>query len=195
MTGYVYDEIFLEHGTPGHPESPERLRAIMARLDESELLAQMRRLPTRAAEVEEITSLHTGEYLEDVRLVCERGGGALDMDTVVTEASYGAAMSAAGSCIDAARAVVAREMENAICLVRPPGHHALPDQGMGFCIFNNVALAAEAILRDGVRSVAVVDFDAHHGNGTQDMFYHREDVLYISLHQSPLFPGTGSEDD
>lgn len=195
VTGYVYDEVFLEHGAPGHPECAERLLVIMRRLEESGLLGQMTRLPARAAEPEEITTLHTVEHVEDIRLISEQGGGSLDLDTIASAGTWRAAIAAVGSCLDAARAVHARQVDNALCLVRPPGHHARPDAAMGFCIFNNVALAAEALLRERARSVAIVDFDAHHGNGTQEMFYHRERVLYISLHQSPLYPGTGSEDE
>lgn len=195
MTGYVYDEVFLDHGEAGHPENGNRLLAIMRRLDESGLAARMQRLPVRAAEVNEITALHTEDYVEEIELLSGHGGGALDIDTTVTEGTWRAARAAVGSCVDAARAVHARQVENAICLVRPPGHHARPERAKGFCIFNNVALAAEALIRDGATSVAIVDLDAHHGNGTQEMFYHREDVLYISLHQSPLFPGSGSVDE
>lgn len=195
MTGLVYDDIFLEHGEPWHPENFRRLEAIMGRLEEVGLRARMTELPTRGAEVEEVCWLHDEDYVEDLEALSAAGGGALDLDTIATELTYEAALVAAGSCIDAARAVVRGEVTNAFCLVRPPGHHARPPQGMGFCFFNNVALAAEALLRDGLERVAIVDYDCHHGNGTQEMFYHRGDVLYISLHQHPLYPGTGSVDE
>jgi acetoin utilization deacetylase AcuC-like enzyme len=195
LTGIVYDDIFLEHGDPYHPESAARLEAITARLAEVGLHERMTELPTRAAQVEEICWLHDDDYVADLRAICDAGGGALDLDTIATEATYEAALVAAGSCIDAARAVVRGEVNNAFCLVRPPGHHSLPHRGMGFCFFNNIALAAEALTRDGLSRVAIVDYDCHHGNGTQEMFYHRGDVLYISLHQHPLYPGTGSIDE
>jgi len=194
-TGLVYDDIFLEHGDPHHPENLRRLQAILARLEETGLRARMRALPTRAAEVEEICWLHDEDYVDDLRRICAAGGGALDLDTVATERTYQAALVAAGACLDAARAVAGGEVSNAFCLVRPPGHHARPYQGMGFCFFNNLALAAEALIRDGLARVAIVDYDCHHGNGTQEMFYHRREVFYLSLHQAPLYPGTGSLDE
>ncbi|MEA3403299.1 MAG: histone deacetylase [Armatimonadota bacterium] len=192
MTGLVYDEVFLEHGVEHHPESAERLEVCMQRLRETGLLDEMRRLPTRPAEIEELCWIHSEQYVMEVRDLSRAGGGDLDLDTRATEMTWDAARLAAGGCIDAARAVHAREADNALCLVRPPGHHARPGRGMGFCFFNNLAIAAQALIRDGATSVAIVDFDGHHGNGTHEAFYHREDVLYISLHQTPLFPGTGS---
>jgi len=191
VTGLVYDDIFLDHGEPHHPERKERLEVAMARLDEGGLRAQMRPLPVRPATVEELGWLHDRDYVLYVQELSAAGGGDIDLDTIATAGTWEAACAAAGSCIDAARAVHAREVDNALCLVRPPGHHARLGTGMGFCFFNNTGLAAEALVRDGAARVAIVDFDAHHGNGTQEAFYHRDDVLYISLHQSPLFPGTG----
>lgn len=195
MTGLVYEEIFLEHGVEHHPESAERLVACIDGLREGGMLEGMQHLPGRAARPEELQLVHSADYMAQVRELSEAGGGDLDLDTRATDATWEAACVAAGSCIDATRAVYEREVDNALCLVRPPGHHALPAQGMGFCFFNNVAICAEALVDDGVERVAIVDFDGHHGNGTQEVFYHRGDVLYISLHQSPLFPGTGSVDE
>lgn len=191
MTGLVYDDIFLDHGLPHHPERAERLTAALARLEDGGLRAQMQALPVRAASIEEVCWLHDRDYVLHVRELSAAGGGDLDLDTIATAGTWDAACAAAGACIDAARAVQAREVDNALCLVRPPGHHARLGTGMGFCFFNNVGLAAEALLTDGALRVAIVDFDGHHGNGTQEAFYHRGDVLLISLHQSPLFPGTG----
>jgi acetoin utilization deacetylase AcuC-like enzyme len=195
VTGIGYDDIFLEHGISQHPERPERLRVIMRRLDELGLLEEMLQLPVRAASAEEIGRLHDPSYVEEVRMLSEAGGGDIDLDTRASEATWEAARSAVGVCIDAARAVYDRDLDNAICFVRPPGHHARVDTGMGFCFFNNVALAAEALIEDGRERVAIIDFDGHHGNGTQEMFYHRGDVFFASLHQTPLFPGTGTVDE
>jgi len=191
VTGLVYDGIFLDHGAPHHPERKERLLAAVGRLDESGLRAEMAPLPARPATLEELVWLHDRDYVLYVQALSEAGGGDIDLDTIATAATWDAGCAAAGACIDAARSVHAREVDNALCLVRPPGHHARLGTGMGFCFFNNVALAAEALLLDGASRVAIVDFDGHHGNGTQEAFYHRGDVLYISLHQAPLFPGTG----
>lgn len=195
MTGLGYDDIFLSHGIPEHPERPERLRVMMRRLEETGLLDEMLRLPVRAASVEEIGRLHDPSYVGEVRMLSEAGGGDIDLDTRATEGTWEAARAAVGVCIDAARAVYDRDLDNAICLVRPPGHHARAHTGMGFCFFNNIALAAEALIATGVGRIAIVDFDGHHGNGTQEIFYHRGDVFYVSLHQSPLFPGTGTVDE
>ncbi|MFP4248791.1 MAG: histone deacetylase [Armatimonadota bacterium] len=195
MTGIGYDDIFLTHGIAEHPERPERLRVIMRRLEETGLLEEMLQLPVRAASVEEIGRLHDLSYVEEVHMLSEAGGGDIDLDTRATEGTWEAARAAVGSCIDAARAVYDRDLDNAICMVRPPGHHARVETGMGFCFFNNVALAAEALIEDGRERVAIIDFDGHHGNGTQEMFYHRGDVFYVSLHQAPLFPGTGTVDE
>jgi acetoin utilization deacetylase AcuC-like enzyme len=195
VTGIGYDEIFLEHGITEHPERPQRLLVAMQRLEETGLLAEMRHLPVRAATLEELTMLHDASYVDEVRRLSEMGGGDIDLDTRATRGTWDAACAAAGVCIDAARAVYNRDLDNAFCMVRPPGHHAREHTGMGFCFFNNVGLAAEALISDGCRRVALIDFDGHHGNGTQESFYHRADVLYISLHQSPLFPGTGAADE
>ncbi|HCA47430.1 MAG TPA: histone deacetylase [Armatimonadetes bacterium] len=195
MTGIGYDEVFLKHGIAEHPERPQRLLVAVQRLEETGLLAEMLRLPVRAATLEELTMLHDPSYVDEVRLLSEMGGGDIDLDTRATRGTWEAACAAAGVCIDAARAVYSRDLDNAFCMVRPPGHHAREHTGMGFCFFNNLGLAAEALIRDGCRRVALLDFDGHHGNGTQESFYHRADVLYISLHQSPLFPGTGAADE
>lgn len=195
VTGLGYDDIFLAHGIPEHPERPERLRSIMGRLEGTGLLGEMLALPVRAASADEIARVHDRSYVDEVRMLSEAGGGDIDLDTRATEGTWDAARNAVGVCIDAARAVYDRDLDNAICLVRPPGHHARVDTGMGFCFFNNVALAAEALIEDGRERVAIVDFDGHHGNGTQEAFYHRGDVFYASLHQAPLFPGTGTVDE
>ncbi len=195
MTGCVYDPIFLEHGDPSHPENRARLEAIVDHLQATGLWEQLAHLQCSPATQEQITYLHEEGYIKRLAELCRAGGGRLDADTYATRRTFEAAVTAAGGCLQAAEAVVSGEVDNAICLVRPPGHHALPAQGMGFCFFNNIALAAEHLLRGGLERVAIVDWDVHHGNGTQEMFYRRSDVLYISVHQSPLYPGTGTLDE
>lgn len=193
--GLVYDELLLEHGELWHPENRGRLEAIVARLQGSGLWDEMELLPAIPAEHETLQWVHTEAYLEDLQLICRQGGGSLDADTHVTANSWGAAITAAGGCLEATAEVGSGALEQAICLVRPPGHHALADRAMGFCLLNNAALAAEMALHQGLQRVAIVDYDVHHGNGIQDIFYHRDEVLYISLHQPDLFPGTGTVDE
>jgi len=193
--GCIYNPLFQEHGEPWHPENGERLAAIIARLQKTGLWEQLDHLQFGPASVEQVGWVHEQDYIEHLDYLCEQGGGPLDPDTQATENTYQAAMLAAGGCIAATEAVTRGEIQSAICLVRPPGHHALPNRGMGFCFFNNVAIAAEAALHAGVSKAAILDFDAHHGNGTQDSFYPRGDVLYFSIHQSPFYPGTGTVDE
>jgi acetoin utilization deacetylase AcuC-like enzyme len=190
--GLVYDPLYLEHDTGHHPENAIRLQAVTSHLEESGLLARLRSLPARDATVDEVTYVHERDYVESVRWAAGRGGVWLDADTFVSPRSYDAALRSTGGCLAAVDAVQAGEVESAFCLVRPPGHHAMPSRAMGFCLFNNIAVAVEHARRHhGLRRVAVVDFDVHHGNGTQAAFYADPDVLYFSTHQYPLYPGTG----
>jgi len=196
MTGLLCDDLFLEHGHLSHPENRTRLEAAVAHLQATGHWEAVTHLAPRAATLEELLWQHDEDYIEEIEAVSRAGGDLLDHDTEATARTYEVAAAAAGGCIAVTEAVLLGGVPNAYCLVRPPGHHALRHRAMGFCVFNNVALAAEAALRRGHRDqVAIVDFDLHHGNGTQDAFYHRGDVLYISLHQSPLFPGTGTVDE
>jgi len=195
LVACLYNPLFLEHGQPWHPESAERFEVVVDRLQNTGLWDRLQHLDFGPATVEQIGWVHQPYYIEYLRDLCAAGGGALDADTYATEQTYEVAMLAAGASITAAEALMRGQVDAAFCLVRPPGHHAGTDQARGFCFFNNVAVAAEAALHFGATRVAIVDFDAHHGNGTQEIFYHRGDVLYISLHQSPYYPGTGTVDE
>ena len=189
----ITDERFLDHDTGSrHPERPDRLRAALAGVTavDSELLSDG--CAPRRAERSELELVHRPEMIDRVVTLAEHGGGHLDADTPMGAASLDAALLAAGAVLSAAEQLGADSSEaEAYCVVRPPGHHATPEASMGFCLFNSVAVAAAALAATGQR-VAIVDVDAHHGNGTQDIFYPRDDVLYASIHQYPLYPGTGA---
>jgi acetoin utilization deacetylase AcuC-like enzyme len=185
---------FLEHDTGlGHPESADRLRAIDQALSQPEFAALVRKEAPRA-DIEQIRRVHTQAHVDRVLKAVPRIGHAyLDADTVISPGSGEAALHAAGAACSAVDAVFAREAGNAFCAVRPPGHHAEADTAMGFCLFNNVAIAAEhARTRHDVKRVAIVDFDVHHGNGTQAAFRNQPEVLYASTHQYPWYPGSGA---
>ena len=191
-TGYVYDPIYLEHDLRGHPENQQRLVTILRVLEEYGMRERLVSIPAVPITRERLERCHDPHYIEQVKRVAQRGGGHLDMDTYVRSASYDAALMAAGGLVEATRAVLDGEVENAFALVRPPGHHALRARGMGFCLFNNVAIAAHyALAERGLDRVLIVDFDVHHGNGTQDEFEADPAVMYISTHQYPHYPGTG----
>lgn len=191
-TGLVYDPIFLGHCKPGHPERPERLTAIREALIRSGLLDELNPVPARPASMDDLRLVHNSSYIQQVQNASLQGYGQLDPDTYVNRHSCDAAMRAAGGLIDLSKAVFQGDLQNGFALVRPPGHHALPDRAMGFCIFNNVAVAAKALLREmDIKRIAIVDFDVHHGNGSQTVFESDPSVLYISTHQSPHYPGTG----
>jgi acetoin utilization deacetylase AcuC-like enzyme len=191
----IYDDRFLAHGVDWHPENAARLEAVSRHLRSRGLWQRMASLPFDAASDEQLAWLHTEEYIEEIRAVCAGGGFEIAPDTPVSQTSFEAAALAAGGCIAAVEAILDGASSTALCLVRPPGHHALPDRGHGFCLFNNAALAAEAALRQGLERMAILDFDLHHGDGTQEMFYHRGDVMYCSVHEHPLFPMTGGLDE
>ena len=184
-----------EHDTgPGHPERIDRIRAVHEVLAEPEFDALVRREAPRGS-VWDIKRVHDDDYIQAVfAAVPEDGYERLDADTVVSPRSGEAALFAVGGVCAAVDAVVAGEADNAFCALRPPGHHAERDKAMGFCLFNNIAIAAfHALELDGIERVAVMDFDVHHGNGTQQAFWHHENLFYASTHQSPCYPGTGSE--
>jgi acetoin utilization deacetylase AcuC-like enzyme len=197
--GLIYDRRFLDHDTGDvHPECPARLNVIMDALSDTGLLERLVSLPFRQAKAEEIALVHEPAYVDLIRMVCDEGFTGLgDGDTKLCEKSYDVAALAVGGVMAACDAVMAGTVRQAFCAVRPPGHHAEADRAMGFCLFNNVAVAAEHLIRNrGLERVAIVDFDVHHGNGTQHIFEERADVLYISIHERPgsiRFPGTGEE--
>ena len=195
-TAYVYHPIYLEHNRPSHPENARRLLQIMETLDSQGLKDRLTLLEPRRAEQDELLLVHTEGHVQRVREVSERGGGNLDPDTYVSPRSYEAALMATGGLLQAVEAVLAGEIDNGFALVRPPGHHATADRAMGFCLFNNVAVAARAALdREPVSRVFIADFDVHHGNGTADLFADDPNVFYFSTHQYPYYPGTGAQDE
>lgn len=191
-TAYVYDPLYLQHDWPDHPEKAARLERIITGLRVSGYLERLRPLDARDASVDEVATVHTTGHIAHVHDVAAQGGGWLDPDTYVAAQSYAAALRAAGGLLRAVEAVAQGEVPNAFALVRPPGHHALPGRAMGFCLFNNVAIAARhAQLKYGLQRVLIIDWDLHHGNGTQDAFYDDPHVLYFSTHQYPYYPGSG----
>jgi acetoin utilization deacetylase AcuC-like enzyme len=197
MTALFGDPLFLEHKTgQQHPERPERLKAIWSHLDKTGLSGRCQRGETRLATPAEIAWLHDPKYVDQVRVFCEDRPGRIEADTVVSRRSYDVALLAAGTALAAVDVVMQGDDQTALCLIRPPGHHALPAGAMGFCLFNNVALAAEHALRAyRLNRVLIVDWDVHHGNGTQDMFYERDDVWFFSAHRFPFYPGTGAANE
>lgn len=196
MTILFTDELFQRHETGRHPESAARLKAIDRHLKQDGLLDRCGRGTIRSATREELLRIHTAAHVDRVERVAKAGGGYLDSDTVVCPASYEVALSAAGTAMAAVDAVIEGKDRRALSLIRPPGHHALVDQAMGFCLFGNIAVAA-AHAREvhGLRRILIVDWDVHHGNGTQDIFYEDDSVHFLSLHRSPFYPGTGAVDE
>ncbi len=188
------DRRFLEHDTgPGHPESPKRLHVILDDLARAPMPGVRIEAP-RAATDAEIDAVHDPDYRASLASIAGKRG-RLDPDTVVSPGSWDAARLAAGAAVGAVEAVMQGRADNAFALVRPPGHHAEANRAMGFCLLNNAAIAAEAARRAGAARVLVLDWDVHHGNGTQDMFAARSDVLYMSVHQYPFYPGTGAAEE
>jgi len=194
---FGYNDVCLEHD-PGHrhPESPDRLRAIRRKLADRHGTEYVHPAPADRAMVQ---AVHDEDYVEEVSAFCAAGGGEWDPDTIAVEATWEAALASAGIAAWVAEAALDGPggRSTPFGIGRPPGHHAVPDDAMGFCFVNNVAVAAEHALstRDGVDRVAIVDWDVHHGNGTQDVFYDRGDVLFVSLHERGLYPGTGATDE
>jgi acetoin utilization deacetylase AcuC-like enzyme len=193
---YIHHPASLGHDpqalSPEHPDHPRRLRAIEAAITTAELDNLWRRMAPAATETE-LALVHSERHVAFIRDLCVAGGGQIDADTYVGEASYEAALRAAGGACVLVQALMSGEAPAGFCALRPAGHHAERDRAMGFCLFNNVAIAAELAIRTlGVRKVMIIDWDVHHGNGTAEIFRHRPDVLVAGIHQSGLFPGTGA---
>jgi acetoin utilization deacetylase AcuC-like enzyme len=198
MTLLYTDPLFLQHDTGPHPETADRLRAITARLDKAGLPARCRAGAYQPLTEEAVARLHAPRMVRRVQEVAALGGGQLDPDTVVSAASFAVALAAAGACASAVDAVMRGDDANALCLVRPPGHHATPARSMGFCLFNNIALAAHhALTAHQLDRVLIVDWDVHHGNGTQDVFYEDPRVMFFSIHRFGMgfYPGSGDDDE
>jgi len=195
-TGFLCDEVYLAHNTgAGHPEQPGRIEAIARRLEEKGLAARLSRFKASPAPLEWITQVHSAAYVDRLRKACEKGDLQIDTgDCPISPRTYDAALAAAGGVLGVVDAVMEGKVRNAFCAVRPPGHHALRERAMGFCYFNNVAIAARYVQKKhGLARVLIVDWDVHHGNGTQAAFYSDGTVMYFSTHQHPFYPGTGLE--
>ena len=188
-------EFDLHHHDPGHPERPERLVAVRSGLSARNLDSRLLLEPARPVDRSLLEKLHPASYIEGIQKLCAAGGGRLDADTSVVPETWDAALKAAGAVTQAVTNVVAGVWQRAFCSVRPPGHHATSTRAMGFCLFSNAALGAQAALDAGLKRVAIVDWDVHHGNGTQSLFWERADVLFASWHQYPFYPGTGRADE
>ncbi len=192
--GYALDARFLDHQNPSsHPECPGRLESVMAMLDELGRKDQMEQVSAEMVPLDLVTQVHSLELVQALRDSMRQPYTRFDADTYAGSDSFEVARLATGHGVELTRRVLAGSLGAGLALIRPPGHHAESDRAMGFCLLNNVAVAAQAALQEtGVDRVAIVDFDVHHGNGTQQIFYSRSDVLYISAHQYPLYPGTGA---
>ncbi len=192
--GYIYNPVYLKHDTgEGHPERPERVKVIDEAL--TPLKPNLINIEPRRATAREIALVHDYYYPQEIMDLCSAGGTWLDPDTPCSIFSYEAATYAAGAGLSAIDSILEGKVERVFANVRPPGHHAEYSKAMGFCIFNNIAIAARYAQQKGFEKVFIVDFDAHHGNGTQKAFYEDDTVFYFSTHQYPFYPGTGSKDE
>jgi acetoin utilization deacetylase AcuC-like enzyme len=185
----------LEHDTGGHPEQAARISAIEQELSARGWLGY-ERVQSSEVDLADLTAVHPREYVESIARISEAGGGYLDPDTVTSKGSYRAALHAAGGAVEMVDMLLDGRASTAFSMHRPPGHHALPTRAMGFCLFNSIAVAARHALRaEGIERVLIFDWDVHHGNGTNDIFHAADEVMFISIHESPLYPGAGPATD
>lgn len=194
-TGISFHESFLDHKTgPGHPETHVRLESILEAISDLPSNSFLWNKTFKEAPLSLISEIHDPNYVRLVAKVCEeKGNGYLDGDTVFSPNSFKAASLAVGAGVALAQDILDGHIKNGMALVRPPGHHAESDHAMGFCLFNNIAITAKYLKRQGIKRILILDWDVHHGNGTQHQFYEDESVYFVSLHQYPFYPGTGSE--
>ena len=191
-----YDPIFLEHNTGSHPENAAKILPSVEVLTAFAENCSSQRVTWNPATLEQVQLVHTPAYIDRVKHFAAAGGGFIEPDTFVSERSFDVALMAAGAVCDATERLYRRQEKKAFCLVRPPGHHALPDSAMGFCLFNNVAIGARvASGKFGFERVLIVDWDVHHGNGTQAIFYDDPSVAYFSMHRDPFYPYTGAANE
>lgn len=193
-TQVVYSEEFNKHNNPGHPENAQRLNAMINEVNKSPIKDKLDFIKPEILPEKILYEVHSEWMIENIKDLSSNGISWVDMDTYVCQSDYETARLAVGGLLQACNSVLDGKTENAFALVRPPGHHATKNRSMGFCLFNNIAIAANEVAKKG-KKVLIYDFDVHHGNGTQDIFYNREDVLYQSTHLSPHYPGTGSIDE
>jgi len=195
-TGFLFSEIFLDHETGDHPECSERLKAIKSAVDSSKIKKDLVFVEPEEATLEQITLIHLPEYIKSVMNSCKHGDRFINADTMICKKSYDTALWATGGILKVLSLIHDGTLKNGFCAVRPPGHHAESNRAMGFCLFNNVAIAARfAVSNLGLKKVFIIDWDVHHGNGTQNAFYTDSDVFYTSLHLYPFYPGSGSSNE
>ncbi|MBD3673338.1 MAG: histone deacetylase [Planctomycetaceae bacterium] len=196
MQTLYLSELFERHKTGKHPESPKRIRVLRELLEIPDVLNEWTHKDPPTVERKLIQSIHPEAHIASIEELAERGGGRIDADTVVSADSFEVALHAVGAAVSAVDDIFSRKATKSVCLVRPPGHHCRPAQAMGFCLFGNVAIAAQHALDEyDLNRVLIVDWDVHHGNGTQEIFYDSDRVHFFSAHRFPFYPGTGDSDE